>query len=99
VARSRSAKRPSPQAAHLVEQAKDGNDRIAVFDLPPILASDDMLAFCPLVDAVLLVLAHGITRQADMVAARDLLQNVNVVGAVLNQSSEEVAPYYYYGSR
>jgi capsular exopolysaccharide synthesis family protein len=89
----------SPQAAHLVEQAKDGNDRIAVFDLPPILASDDMLAFCPLVDAVLLVLAHGITRQADMVAARDLLQNVNVVGAVLNQSSEEVAPYYYYGSR
>lgn len=87
----------SPQAATLVEQAKRGDGRIVVFDLPPILASDDLLAFCPLVDAVLLVVAQGKTKQTDMAAARELLQDVNVVGAVLNKSSEEVAPYYYYG--
>jgi Mrp family chromosome partitioning ATPase len=87
----------SPQAASLVEQTKRGDGRIVVFDLPPILASDDLLAFCPLVDAVLVVVAQGKTRQADMAAARELLQDVNVVGAVLNKSSEEVAPYYYYG--
>jgi Mrp family chromosome partitioning ATPase len=49
------------------------------------------------VDAVLVVVAQGTTRHADMVAACDLLQNVNIVGVVLNRSSERVAPYYYYG--
>jgi capsular exopolysaccharide synthesis family protein len=87
----------SPQTVNLVEQVKQGDSRIAIFDLPPVLASDDMLAFCPLVDAVLIVLAQGKTKYADMVAARDLLQGVNIVGAVLNQSSADVAPYYYYG--
>ena len=87
----------SPQTANLVKRVTQGAGRIAVFDLPPVLASDDMLAFAPLVDAVLVVVAQGTTRHADMVAARDLLQNVNIVGVVLNRSSELVAPYYYYG--
>jgi capsular exopolysaccharide synthesis family protein len=87
----------SPQTAHFVEQVKQGEGRFVVFDMPPVLASDDMLAFCPLVDAVLLVVAQGKTKQEDLLATRELLQNVNVVGAVLNKSSEAVAPYYYYG--
>jgi hypothetical protein len=85
----------SPQMENLVQRVKQGEGRIAVFDLPPVLASDDMLAFCPLIDAVLLVVAQGTTRQADIDAARELLQNVNVVGVVLNRSSANVAPYYY----
>lgn len=85
----------SPQAANLVRRVKQGAGRIAVFDLPPVLASDDLLAFCPLVDAILFVVAQGTTRHADMHAARDLLQNVNIAGVVLNRSSEQVAPYYY----
>jgi hypothetical protein len=48
-----------------------------------------------MLDAVLLVLAQGTTKRTDLVAIRELLQYVNVVGAVLNRSSEEVAPYYY----
>jgi protein-tyrosine kinase len=86
----------SPQTTRLIEQCKQGEGRIVVFDLPPVLASDDMLAFCPLVDAVLLVLSQGKTKHADMLAARDLLQHVNLLGAVLNRSSEDIAPYYYY---
>jgi hypothetical protein len=39
--------------------------------------------------------AQGTTKQADIDAARELLQNVNVVGVVLNRSSANVAPYYY----
>jgi Mrp family chromosome partitioning ATPase len=85
----------SPQMENLVRRVRHGDGRIAVFDLPPVLASDDMLAFCPLVDAVLLVVAEGITKQADISAARELLQNVNVVGVVLNRSSENVSQYYY----
>jgi capsular exopolysaccharide synthesis family protein len=89
----------SPRTAELVEQVKQGEGRIAIFDMPPILASDDMLAFAPLVDAVLLVLAQGKTKLADLTAAREMLQSMNVVGVVLNQCSDEVAPYYYYGQR
>ncbi len=89
----------SPQTENLVRRVKQGEGRIAVFDLPPVLVSDDLLAFCPLVDAVLLVVAQGTTRHSDMDAARELLQNVNIVGVVLNRSSERVAPYYYGGVR
>jgi protein-tyrosine kinase len=86
----------SPQMHALVAQLKQGEGRIVVFDLPPLLATDDMLAFTPMVDAILLVLAQGKTKQADLMAAKEMLQDVNVVGCVLNRSSENVAPYYYY---
>ena len=85
----------SPQVGALVDQVKQGEGRIAVFDLPPVFAGDDVLAFSPMLDALLIVLAQGTTKRTDLVAIRELLQNVNVVGAVLNRSSEEVAPYYY----
>lgn len=89
----------SPRAGTLVERLKQGEGRIAVFDMPPVLVSDDVLAFCPYVDAVLLVLAEGKTRYTDLAAARDMLQGINILGAVLNYSSDDAAPYYYYGRR
>jgi protein-tyrosine kinase len=85
----------SPEAVQLIEEVKGGDDRIAIFDMPPIFAGDDVLAFAPLVDAVLIVLAQGTTNRASLVGLRELLQNVNVIGSVLNRSSERVAPYYY----
>ncbi len=86
----------SPQMAALLAELKHGDGRIVIFDLPPMLVTDDMLAFCPLVDAILLVLSEGTTKQADLLTAKELLVDTNVVGAVLNRSSENVAPYYYY---
>ncbi|HUQ53928.1 MAG TPA: CpsD/CapB family tyrosine-protein kinase [Gammaproteobacteria bacterium] len=85
----------SPEAVQLIEEVKRGDDRIAIFDMPPVFAGDDVLAFAPLVDAVLIVLAQGTTNRASLVALKELLQNVNVIGSVLNRSSERVAPYYY----
>lgn len=89
----------SPEVAALVEELKTGEDRIVVFDLPPALAGDDMLAFAPLVDAVLVVIAEGRTVRTNLAALHELLQNVNLLGTVLNRSSEDVAPYYYGRSR
>lgn len=86
----------SPQMHLLVNQLRQGEGRIVVFDLPPLLATDDMLAFSPLVDAILLVLAQGTTKQSDLTAVKELIQDLNIVGTVLNRSSENVAPYYYY---
>ena len=89
----------SPEMLGLIDEVKRGDDRIAIFDLPPVFAGDDVLAFAPLVDAVLIVLSQGTTKRTTLVALRELLQNVNVIGTVLNRSSERVAPYYYgYGS-
>lgn len=85
----------APETLELIEQVKRGDDRIAIFDLPPVFAGDDVLAFAPLVDAVLIVLSQGTTKRAALPALRELLQNVNVIGTVLNRSSERVAPYYY----
>jgi Mrp family chromosome partitioning ATPase len=85
----------APETVGLIEEVKRGDDRIAIFDMPPVFAGDDVLAFAPLVDAVLIVLSQGTTKRASLVALRELLQNVNVIGTVLNRSSERVAPYYY----
>jgi Mrp family chromosome partitioning ATPase len=90
----------APETIGLIDEVKRGDDRIAIFDMPPVFAGDDVLAFAPLVDAVLIVLSQGTTKRASLVALRELLQNVNVIGTVLNRSSERVAPYYYgYGSQ
>jgi len=85
----------APETVGLIEEVKRGDDRIAIFDMPPVFAGDDVLAFAPLVDAVLIVLSQGTTKRTSLVALRELLQNVNVIGTVLNRSSERVAPYYY----
>jgi Mrp family chromosome partitioning ATPase len=91
----------APETVQLIDEVKRGDDRIAIFDLPPVFAGDDVLAFAPLVDAVLIVLSQGTTKRTSLVPLRELLQNVNVIGTVLNRSSERVAPYYYgsYGQR
>jgi protein-tyrosine kinase len=90
----------APETVALIEEVKRGDDRIVIFDMPPVFAGDDVLAFAPLVDAVLIVLSQGTTKRAALVALRELLQNVNVIGTVLNRSSERVAPYYYgYGKQ
>lgn len=94
----------APETVGLIEEVKRGDDRIAIFDMPPVFAGDDVLAFAPLVDAVLIVLSQGTTQRSSLVGLRELLQNVNVIGTVLNRSSARVAPYYYgnygkYGQR
>jgi Mrp family chromosome partitioning ATPase len=85
----------APETIGLIDEVKRGEDRIAIFDMPPVFAGDDVLAFAPLVDAVLIVLSQGTTKRNALAPLRELLQNVNVIGTVLNRSSERVAPYYY----
>jgi capsular exopolysaccharide synthesis family protein len=86
----------SPHMARLVSELMSNDpNRLIIFDLPPILAADDLLAFSPYIDAVLLVAAEGKTRRADLSVAKDLLQNINMAGVVLNRSSERTSGHYY----
>ena len=69
--------------------------RIVIFDMPPLLASDDVLAFAPQVDGLLLVLAEGISARASLEKCKQMIGSTNLIGVVLNRSSESnESPYY-----
>ncbi len=79
----------SPKMAQLVSELKNRYpERIVIFDLPPVLAAADALAFAPYVDAALLVLEDGHTRQEDAKRALQLLDCTNVLGSVLNKAGQ-----------
>ena len=87
----------SEKARNLVADLKTRyKDRIVIFDLPPVLGSDDALSFVPLVDAVLLVIAEGRTRIEDVRRCFELLKHRPVVGTVLNQSRAGAGAQYAY---
>jgi Mrp family chromosome partitioning ATPase len=67
-----------------------------IFDLPPLLATDDALAFIPQTDAVLLVIGDGKTHKEDIARCMELLRNVPILGTVLNGSRTERSAEYAY---
>lgn len=68
---------------------------LVIFDMPP-LTSDDVLTFAPRVDGVLLVVAEGRTERATLAKARELTAEMNILGVVLNCSSERDDGSGYY---
>ncbi len=85
----------SPQMHEVAQRlVLDDSQRIVIYDMPPLLSADDMLAFAPFTDAVLFVVSEGRTKQTDVMKARELLDSVNVIGTVLNQSDVKTASYY-----
>jgi Mrp family chromosome partitioning ATPase len=75
--------------------ATESPRRIIVFDMPPLLLSDDVLRFLPNVDALLFVVSEGKTPRAILERARDTLPEKKLLGVVLNRSAErEISGYY-----
>jgi Mrp family chromosome partitioning ATPase len=69
--------------------------RIIVYDAPPLLVSDDVLTVAPQIDGILLVATQGITARGTLEQAKDVLSDMNLLGVVLNRSSErDDSPYY-----
>ena len=68
--------------------------RLVLFDMPPLIGTDDMLAFLPYTDAVLLVVEEGKTHREELMRAQELLQETNFLGTVLNKSADPVSKYY-----
>ncbi|HIP53313.1 MAG TPA: polysaccharide biosynthesis tyrosine autokinase [Chromatiales bacterium] len=88
----------SPKMVSLINELKTRYpSRIVLFDLPPVLSCDDVLAFSPYVDASLLVVEENKTTKQELKRAVDLLQETNFLGWVLNKSNEKGAGYGYYG--
>jgi protein-tyrosine kinase len=100
----------APDAAELL-QAPDTTGALAammeqldpevvVYDLPPVLVSDDVIGFAPQVDAVLLV-ADGTQTTADEIKACERLfeGRVPLLGVVLNRAQDVRTARYRYGRK
>ena len=68
-------------------------DRIILFDLPPVLGADDALAFAPLVECGLVVVAEGSTARDDLLRCMELLRKTPIVGTVLNRATDVASSY------
>jgi capsular exopolysaccharide synthesis family protein len=78
-----------PRMRDLYEWIELQSDRsIVIFDMPPVLVGDDVLAFSTQVDAILLVVTQGKTDRASLEKAVQLLGETNLLGVVLNKCTE-----------
>jgi protein-tyrosine kinase len=69
-------------------------NRVVIFDLPPVLQADDVLAFSQHIQAALLVVSERHTKREDVTRTLDLLRDTPVIGTVLNQSRTRDLRYY-----
>ena len=90
----------SPKMVALVNEIKHRYpDRLVIFDLPPILAADDALAFAPYTDCMLMVAEAGGTSRDDLQKSLAVLKSVPVIGTVLNKAHAPRGGYGYYSKR
>jgi Mrp family chromosome partitioning ATPase len=84
----------------LVGRLKEAHaGEFVIFDLPPMLSADDLLAFLPQVDCTLLVAAVGQSSVSDVRDCEQLLSGANLLGVVLNKTRGTAAYYYNAGAR
>jgi len=67
---------------------------ILIFDLPPMLSTDDVLAFLPQVDCTLLIVASGQTVVSEVENCERLMNSTNYLGIVLNKHDGAQEEYY-----
>ncbi len=99
--------RIEPYAAELFQQPKTSEvlerlqaelkPDVVLFDLPPALAQDDVIAFRPQFDCILMVIGGGITTAKQV---QELVRRIGtdkpVIGVVLNKAEgEEIDTYSY----
>ncbi|UWQ92242.1 exopolysaccharide biosynthesis protein [Rhodobacteraceae bacterium M382] len=76
-----------PQTAETLDHMRDAlKADVVLYDLPPLLEHDDLMAFLPQVDGVLLVADGQTTTAADLEACERVLDNqTQLLGVLLNR--------------
>jgi len=93
---------PTPACGKTTTEAMDYMHKtlrpdIVIVDMPPMLATDDVIAFLPNIDAMLLVAAAGTTIMKEIDdCERELSERTNVMGVVLNKC-DYIPENYGYG--
>ena len=77
----------SPKMAQLVEDIKAQYDsRVIIFDVPPLLQTDDVLLATNYFDSALLVLEDGKNNDANIKKTLQMLEGTHLLGTVMNKS-------------
>lgn len=98
--------KPVPKSAEMLSSRKVESliqdmrnryeERIVIFDLPPLLVADDALTVLPRVDCALMVVGNGMVSRAEMEESLHHLHATNLVGTVLNKAEARSKKYYHY---
>ncbi len=87
----------SARATQLIERIKTtAPGGITVFDLPPVVAVDDVIAVLPKIDCVLMVVANGMSTKREIHESQRHLDRANVIGYVLNKANVAAPVRDYY---
>ncbi len=70
-------------------------ERIVIFDLPPILNTDDAIVVLPKIDCVLVVVANGMCTKKEIEDCLHHIPEAKLVGTVLNKAEGEPRSDYY----
>ncbi|MVV48689.1 protein tyrosine kinase [Pseudomonas sp. PB120] len=85
----------SPLVSHLITELRERyHERIVIFDLPPLLSSDDAITVLPKFDCVLLVVANGMNSKKEIEESLHHLGTANLIGTVLNKAEPQNRSYY-----
>lgn len=86
----------SPKMAQLVAELKARySARIILFDLPPMLQTDDLKLTADYFDGILFVVEDGKNPAADLQRAMQLLNPERIIGTVLNKANQAQQHQYY----
>lgn len=86
----------SKRIADLIRDLRERfESRIVIFDLPPLLVTDDTIALLPQIDCVLMVIANGMSSKREIEDSLRHLPAEKLVGVIFNKVEVEPAPYYY----
>lgn len=79
----------SPMMSEMIRELRGRyQDRIIVFDLPPVLAGADTLAISEFMEATILVVEERKTSREQIRESCELLRHSNLIGVVLNKSRD-----------
>jgi len=85
----------SSKVTNLISELKSRyDDRYVIFDLPPLLNTDDAIAVLPQIDCVLMVVANGGSTKQEIEESLRHLPDTNLLGVVLNKAEEVTRSYY-----
>jgi len=80
---------------NLITEMRDRYDsRIVIFDLPPLLNSDDAISVLPKMDCVLMVVGNGMSTKQEIEDSMRHLSSANLIGTVLNKAEVDTRAYY-----
>ena len=86
----------TPRMLQFVDYIKQLDPNLLIiFDMPPILSSDGVLAMAPHVDSLLLVISEGHTPRALLKRANQMIEDIPRAGTVFNRSTEGTTGGYY----